>query len=234
VEFAGELYRIQPAVHATKDAFIVLYGYVYNVEALQPSCWGSPEALQGAGECSPWEDPDMGGAGYCSTESCSIAAQILLQYVLRVTRSNGRLSDVLSELQGCYAFVVYDSEKRTVYASRDPSGEETLYYFVDGNGCAHFANAPFEVPDFPNTAKHWQPVAPGGSVRVKQSGKKHKIEVRGAGAAPGGTAPIDVSPKSVNPDRRARRLSLGGGRIQETSSNSEDDGRDEAELFNLE
>jgi len=76
-------------------------------------------------------------------------------------------------LQGRYSFVIYDSDKRCVYASRDPYGEESLYYFLDAEGAAHFSNVPLDVPDYPNTASKWVKVPVECCLRIKP-GKPHK------------------------------------------------------------
>jgi asparagine synthetase B (glutamine-hydrolysing) len=80
-------------------------------------------------------------------------------------------------LQGRYSFVIYDSDKRCAYASRDPYGEESLFYFLDAEGAAHFSNLPMDVPDYPNTASKWIEVPPGCCVRIKPGKHKHsKVE----------------------------------------------------------
>ena len=33
--------------------------------------------------------------------------------------------------QGIYSFVIYDSNRKQVFAARDPSGKEPLFYSVD-------------------------------------------------------------------------------------------------------
>jgi asparagine synthetase B (glutamine-hydrolysing) len=34
-------------------------------------------------------------------------------------------------MQGVYSFFIYDSNRRSVFAARDPSGREPLFYAVD-------------------------------------------------------------------------------------------------------
>ena len=38
---------------------------------------------------------------------------------------------MLRTLQGVYSFFIYDSNRRSVFAARDPSGREPLYYAMD-------------------------------------------------------------------------------------------------------
>eukprot|EP00873_Tetraselmis_striata_P009080 jgi/Tetstr1/429344/TSEL_019262.t1 len=178
VEVAGELYRVQPVVHHIKDAFIVMYGYLFDADALQPSCWSTPDGarnMRGSWDGvihSPFEEHEYvtsGGGVECGAR----VAQLLLQHVLRVTRSDGSLADALQDVKGRYSFVIYDSDKRCVYASRDPYGEESLYYFLDAEGAAHFSNVPLDVPDYPNTASKWVKVPVECCLRIKP-GKPHK------------------------------------------------------------
>lgn len=41
--------------------------------------------------------------------------------------------------QGVYSFCIYDSHKRAVFAARDPSGREPLFYAVDEDEAIRWA-----------------------------------------------------------------------------------------------
>ena len=43
-------------------------------------------------------------------------------------------------MQGQYAFAAYDAERKQVFAARDPSGKEPLYYSFAEDGGVSFAN----------------------------------------------------------------------------------------------
>jgi len=43
------------------------------------------------------------------------------------------IDELLSRLDGMFAFCIYDKEKKKVYLARDRLGEKPLYYFSDGN-----------------------------------------------------------------------------------------------------
>jgi len=69
---------------------------------------------------------------------------------------------LLSELQGQYAFVVYDGDKRQLFAARDSSGRENLYFEIDDDGGLTISNAKIEVTtgDGIGLVK-WDQVPPG-------------------------------------------------------------------------
>lgn len=48
--------------------------------------------------------------------------------------------------QGQFAFVLFDGEKRQVFAARDSSGSEPLYYCLDEDGAVSLSNTTPRVP----------------------------------------------------------------------------------------
>lgn len=52
---------------------------------------------------------------------------------------------LLNELQGHYAFAIYDSERRQVFAARDSSGRHPLFYHVSEGEHVALASCPMEV-----------------------------------------------------------------------------------------
>ena len=61
-------------------------------------------------------------------------------------------------MQGEYAFVIFDSSKRHVFAARDPNGKEGLYVNHDADGSMAFSNTPANALETGSNA--WQEVCP--------------------------------------------------------------------------
>ncbi|KAG1657277.1 hypothetical protein FOA52_005471 [Chlamydomonas sp. UWO 241] len=67
----------------------------------------------------------------------------------------------LSELQGRYAFFLYDGANKCALAARDPSGEQELFYSIDRQtGSVAFTNCLDDLPPGEDIAR-WQEVPPG-------------------------------------------------------------------------
>jgi asparagine synthetase B (glutamine-hydrolysing) len=49
-------------------------------------------------------------------------------------------------IQGQYAFVIYDSRRKQVFAARDPTGSLPLFVAFGDEGSVSFANNPAAVP----------------------------------------------------------------------------------------
>ena len=49
-------------------------------------------------------------------------------------------------MQGQFSFVLFDGEKRQVFAARDSSGSEPLYYALDEDGAVSLSNDQPPVP----------------------------------------------------------------------------------------
>ncbi|KAK9843472.1 hypothetical protein WJX81_004368 [Elliptochloris bilobata] len=88
-------------------------------------------------------------------EGGSVAAEALLHMFTRPTFNPLVL---LSELQGHYAFAAYDAERKQVFAARDPSGKEPLFYSFGEDGGVSFANQPLAAPGLQET---WHALLPG-------------------------------------------------------------------------
>jgi asparagine synthetase B (glutamine-hydrolysing) len=78
---------------------------------------------------------------------------------------------LLSELQGQYAFVLYDGDRRNIFLARDSSGEEPLYYEIEDNGGINVSNSQVEVPAEVGQV-HWSMLPPGHYI----SGKTPKVQ----------------------------------------------------------
>jgi len=189
-EIGGELYRVKPAVFQTENEICVFYGYLSNSEDVL-------DLLSKSGRRSGFGCPVVGSA-----QDGELAAELLL-HMYRGTSSKDLLI-MLSELQGQYAFVVYDSHRKQAFAARDPSGRESLYYSFDDDDGLSFTNKPFEVPGGERTAD-WEVMPPGHFIAGKSSRLKqfaltpeqlHQREVFEAMDEP--PSPLSTSPHSPN------------------------------------
>lgn len=144
----GELCLVKPAVHHTKTEVCVFYGYLSNSEEVIQS-------LKTDGR----DQSDVGLA-----QDGELAAELVL-HMFRNTSTKDLLI-MLSELQGQYAFVVYDSQRKQAFAARDPSGKETIYFHTNHDGGLSFTNQPFNVPHGEQTTD-WDVVPPGHYIAGK-------------------------------------------------------------------
>lgn len=60
--------------------------------------------------------------------------------------------------QGQFAFAAYDADKKQVFAARDSSGKEQLFYCFGEDGGVSFANRPLVASGLEET---WQELLPG-------------------------------------------------------------------------
>lgn len=103
---------MQPTVYTTKDAVIVLYGFVYDTEVLHPSVWagamgggtldncnrGGNSLDNHRGHLDSFEDQGM-AEWVGNADAGAGTAQLILAHVLRATRDGGRLSEVVADIQ---------------------------------------------------------------------------------------------------------------------------------------
>jgi glutamine phosphoribosylpyrophosphate amidotransferase len=156
-EIAGELCRVKPAVFQTRNEICVFHGYLSNLDDLLDTLTKS-----GRAKCTLGNPAVSGGAA----QDGGLAAELLL-HLYRSTRSSDLLI-MLSELQGVYSFFIYDSNRRSVFAARDPSGREPLYYAMDEDEALSFTNKPFNVPGG-ERFEDWQEVPPGHFIAGKSA-----------------------------------------------------------------
>jgi hypothetical protein len=153
-EIAGELYRVKPAVFQTRNEICIFHGYLSNLEDLI-------DLLAKSGRTRGFGVPAVGAA-----QDGALAAELLL-HMYHSTRASDLLI-MLSELQGVYSFCIYDSQKRSVFAARDPSGREPLFYAVDEDEAISFTNKPFNVPGG-ERLEDWAEVPPGHFIAGKNA-----------------------------------------------------------------
>lgn len=157
----GYVRRVQPSVYHEEDNNIacVFQGYLSNLDELierycdhsgQPS--GSPKSVAA-------RDPREAAA----------------QVIYRMFARGEEPLILLSELQGQYAFVLYDSEKKQVFAARDSSGKEPLFVEIADDGAISLANTRLSVPSHDGIGYvQWSELLPGhyvagkGGLKVKQ------------------------------------------------------------------
>ncbi len=65
--------------------------------------------------------------------------------------------------QGQFAFAAYDADRKQVFAARDPSGKEPLFYSFGEDGGVSFANNVLSVPGLEET---WHALLPGAQLSL--------------------------------------------------------------------
>lgn len=124
VQLTEHYSRKEPNVYSTEKAIIVFYGYISNLDDLcvrmgRTGLASSKRAISRTANLGGGLDMTKGDATAC----------IILHLYLSDKGKDPLL--VLSELQGHYSFVIYDSEDKNIFAARDASGKESLYYKTD-------------------------------------------------------------------------------------------------------
>lgn len=132
----------EPSVYATSKAVIALFGCLSNGDELV-------ERFQPTGEYAgftpdPSDDTSqlaalVGGVLMpCPSDQATLSAELILR-LYDVCEGNVLL--LLSELQGDFSFVLFDSDRRVAFAARDPTGGEPIYYTVDDGGGVVITNS---------------------------------------------------------------------------------------------
>lgn len=68
----------------------------------------------------------------------------------------------LSELQGQYAFVIYDGERRQIFTARDSSGRDDLFFEIDEDGGITISNKRVKVSSSDGMGfVQWDELPPG-------------------------------------------------------------------------
>jgi len=166
-EVASELYRVHPYVYNTPDnsAVICFSGYLSNLQELARGYSGSRspkspvakmvnEAYSLERKSSIERSMDVG----------ALTASVVLE--LYQNQKEGEELIMLSELQGQYAFVIYDNHRKQAFAARDPSGSETLFYHVSDDGAISFASSRLSVPEG-ERSEDWRELPPGHYISGK-------------------------------------------------------------------
>ncbi|GIL45747.1 hypothetical protein Vafri_2908 [Volvox africanus] len=142
VPLTQELVRVTPYVQQSKDTILVFFGALSNLHDLLA------RSRSGSGVVAP----EGAGTGTLTT-ACLLD--------LYKSFENGRELLMLSELQGQYAFVLYDSSKKQAFAARDPSGAEPLYFKIDEDGGVQYTNSLEHLPRGESERRSWKELKPG-------------------------------------------------------------------------
>ncbi|GLC41230.1 hypothetical protein PLESTB_001524500 [Pleodorina starrii] len=135
-----ELVRVTPYVQQSKDTILVFFGALSNLQDLLTRSRSGDSSHEGAG---------IGAL----TTACLLD--------LYRNFDDGRELLMLSELQGQFAFVLYDSSRKQAFAARDPSGAEPLYYKIDEDGGVQYTNALEQLPPGDAEGRSWKELQPG-------------------------------------------------------------------------
>mmetsp|Transcript_32644 Transcript_32644/g.72103 ORF Transcript_32644/g.72103 Transcript_32644/m.72103 type:complete len:294 (+) Transcript_32644:119-1000(+) len=145
-DITAEIVRVLPYVHQSEGYLICFFGYLSNTAELMA-------------HLHDWKGDELGDIGTNTTS-------IILHLYKRASGDNRALL-MLSELQGEYAFFLYDGNTKQALAARDPTGAEELYYRVNpDDGSVAFTNSLDQLPDS-EPASVWREVPPGHYVAGK-------------------------------------------------------------------
>eukprot|EP00798_Chlamydomonas_sp_ICE-L_P014268 gene14268-20242_t len=127
-----DLIRVHPYVHSEKDYLVCFKGHLSNTWELQQRVHQWRESRS---------DTTNNSDG--SVDISSMTTMLIMELY---RNSEGCNKLLLSELQGQYAFVMYDGERKSVLAARDPSGAENLYYKDGEDGSVAWTNSLEHLP----------------------------------------------------------------------------------------
>ena len=140
---------MQPVVYNTKDAIIVMYGYLYDTESLQPSVWSSTPDGKGPGKHSFDFSELRAETHTMPVESGHMSAQILLQHVLFVTRNDGSFTEALEKVKvgtpPCPPFTC-PPILQSVAPSRRPSFAGSLFHLPSAQVIAAVVRTVHNIP----------------------------------------------------------------------------------------
>lgn len=144
-EVVGGINRVQPSVFyngSHDDAmFCVFQGYLSNLEELieRYFSWDSFSSMQQREKKKSAKDSPT--AVVMAKKTPGEKAAELLYTMFCDERNGDDPLIVLSELQGQYAFALFDGDRKHVFAARDSSGKERLYFEIDDDGGVTISNS---------------------------------------------------------------------------------------------
>eukprot|EP00882_Tetradesmus_deserticola_P002878 GHRQ01003060.1.p1 GENE.GHRQ01003060.1~~GHRQ01003060.1.p1 ORF type:complete len:363 (+),score=129.77 GHRQ01003060.1:132-1220(+) len=167
-EVAADLFRVKPYVYSAPDhsAVIVFSGCLHNLPELarrRSNHSARSHAASPRFSADPNNAPASSLERKSSIERCMDLGAMTASTVLGLYLDGQQEGDeliMLSELQGEFAFVIYNNKHKQPFAARDPSGEECLYYHVSGDGAVSFASSRLEIPDG-EQPHEWRELPPG-------------------------------------------------------------------------
>jgi len=194
-------HRKQPACFTTQKAAITFQGYLSNLgELVDELCYRSFSELGtsyesefGRGSFQPLSGGDQ----------AMLAAEVLLHMYLQASDPN-ELTILLSELQGQFSFVIFDSSKRRVFAARDASGIEPLFVDDEDGSVFSFTNNPHSV--LGEGSNTWQEVLPGHYYSCSKNPKMQQFALTPEELLlreRAETSDLSISPSDVCPSPKA-------------------------------
>lgn len=160
-EVVGGIHRVQPSVFYDEgeNVFCVFQGYLSNLEELIDRYFEiSPDSRSSSPTAvvMPKKTPGEKAAELVYTMFQQVDDPLVL----------------LSELQGQYAFALVDGDRKQVFAARDSSGKEHLYFEIDEDGGLTISNERLRVNSSDGIGLvAWEELLPGHYL----SGKPVKV-----------------------------------------------------------
>lgn len=176
-EVVGGINRVQPSVfyNGSNDEtmFCVFQGYLSNLEELidRYYSWDSFSAVQQREKKKSARDSPT--AVIMGKKTPGEKSAELLYTMFCDERNGDDPLIVLSELQGQYAFAMFDGDRKQVFAARDSSGKERLYFEIDDDGGVTITNSETLQVNSADGLGHvsWEELPPGHYL----SGKPIKV-----------------------------------------------------------
>ncbi|KAG1676539.1 hypothetical protein FOA52_000082 [Chlamydomonas sp. UWO 241] len=135
----AHLVRVLPYVSSSPEFLLCFCGYLSNASEL---------AEQLGAHNTP------GDRGMATT-------QLVLRAYQRMREGDKDERLFISELQGHFAFYLYDAARKCAFAARDPSGQQELFYTVDADSCSLYVTNCMERLPAAQTRVKWREVPPG-------------------------------------------------------------------------
>jgi len=132
----------RPVVYSSGDIIVVFSGCLRNVEHMED---------------------DIGGEMLFHVEGGSAGineAQVIFRMYNKFGGSKEDQLVLLSELQGAFAFAVFDASENRMFCARDPSGEEALFHRVTADGDVEVTNSRSLVAAL-DDVRGWTELMPG-------------------------------------------------------------------------
>lgn len=151
---ASELYHVQPWVHGDDKCVVVVFGHISNL----------PDLIRQRKLRSSKAQDD----GKVQDKAPETGAETILDLYLDTAPGDELL--LLSSLQGQYAIVIYDNTRRQIFAARDPSGAQQLYFNFDN--AVTLTNDPAKLPaSLALGSSPWLELPPGHYITGKKVGQ---------------------------------------------------------------
>jgi len=141
---SGHLLRVLPYVHCKEGILLCFFGFLKNAKDIE-------------------ERLDMTDDLPFSEDVGDMTTGVIVSLYKKLQRSSVEKPEelLLSELQGNYAFFLFDSQRKQALAARDPTGEQELFYCAEPeDGSVAFTNSLEQLPGS-EQQQGWREVPPG-------------------------------------------------------------------------